>query len=233
MAITSQPMLTPRSADDPEPDLTSLVVIHRAIRQDLARLATLLEAIAERDLAPGQARAVGRYIEELLAAVRAHLAHEDEIIWPVIAATARQAVDLTPLSDDHQAIAAACDRARHALASFVAGPATHSATLRASVSHLRDLLDEHIAEEEAQLFPAMRRYLAAPAYRWCEKQIMRQAAPPGLRFTMPWLARHAGDDELRPLLAAGGWRARMALAVTRPGYDRLERRAFGARQARA
>ena len=40
-------MLTPRSADDPEPDLTTMVVIHRAIRQDLARLATLLEAIAK------------------------------------------------------------------------------------------------------------------------------------------------------------------------------------------
>lgn len=116
--------LRTRTAEEAEPDLTSIVVIHRAIRQDLRRLA----------------------------------------------ATAGQAVDLAPLTDDHQAIRAAADRASRALASFRAAPGT-VAELHTSVRQLRDMLDEHIADEEQQILAAMRRYLPADSYRWCEQQM--------------------------------------------------------------
>ena len=128
----------------------------------------------------------------------------------MLAATAGQAVDLTPLTDDHQAIRAAADRASQALASFRGAPGT-LAELHASVSQLHDMLDEHIADEEQQILAAMRRYLPADAYRWCEQQTRRKGALPGLRFTAPWLARHAQPDELNRLLAAGGWPARIVL----------------------
>jgi Hemerythrin HHE cation binding domain len=225
MADTPMLMLTARNAGEPEPDLTVTVVIHRAIREDMARVAGVLEARE-----PGLARDFCRYTAAVLAAVRAHDENEGAIVWPLVAATARQAVDLTPLTDDHEAIAAASDRTGHALARFAAEPGAHTAVaLRASVRELRDLLDEHIADEEAQLYPVMRRYLSAAAYRWCGTQIMRTARRPALWFTLPWLARHADDGERRQLLAAGGWRARVVLAASRRRYGRLERRAFGAR----
>jgi hypothetical protein len=213
-------LLRARTPAEPEPDLTSMIVAHRAMRRDLARV------VAGRDQPPGRADAICRYTGALLAGIRAHQQGQDEVLWPVIAATAGQAVDLAPLADDHQAIEAATVRAGQALASLAAGQGIDAA-LPASVAGLRDMVDEHIADEEAQLFPAMRRYVTARSWRWCEKQIMRTAAPPGLRFTAPWLARHAADGELRALLVAGGWRARVVLAVCGPGYSRLERRAFG------
>jgi hypothetical protein len=43
--------------------------------------------------------------------------------------------------------------------------------------------------------------------------------------TLP--ALHACQDELQRLLAGSGWPARIIQAAARPGYDRLERRAFG------
>jgi hypothetical protein len=100
-------VLRARTAGEPEPDLTSIVVIHRAIRQDLRRLA---------------------------------------------ACGARSP------------ITAAADRASRALASFGAAPGT-VAELHPSVSQLRDMPDEHIADEEHQILAAMRRYLPADAYR--------------------------------------------------------------------
>jgi hemerythrin-like domain-containing protein len=203
------------------------MVVHRAIRQDLRRLAACLAEIADRGALPSQARAIGRYTAALLAEIRAHHENEDEVLWPVIAATAGQVVDLAPLTDDHQAIETAAGRASQALASFRAEPRT-VAKLPASVTYLRDMLDEHIADEEEQILPAMRRYLPAEAYRWCEKQVQRKASRRGLRFTAPWLARYAQPDELSRLLAGGGWPARILLAATRPGYARLERRAFAA-----
>jgi hypothetical protein len=221
--MTSTPTLRPRTSRDPEPDLTSLVVTHRAIRQDLGRLADALAATGE--LEPGRARAVCRYTGALLAAIRAHHQSENDIIWPLIAATAREAVDLAPLADDRLVIEEATDRARRTLANFAAKSGSGAAALRASISELRDLADDHVADEEAQLLPAMRRYLPAQAYRWAERQIMRKAAPPGPLFIVPWLARYARDGELRPLLAAGGWRAKAVLALSRR-YARLERRAL-------
>lgn len=209
-----------------------MVVVHRAIRQDLRRLAACLGQIAARGVPPARSRAVCRYTTALLAEIRAHHQGEDDVVWPVIAATAGPAVDLTPLTDDHQAIEAAAGRASQALASFTGEPSPFAAKLYASVSELRGMLDEHIADEEEQILPVMRRYLPAEAYLWCEKQIQRKASPRGLRFTAPWLARYAQPDELSRLLATGGPQARTLLAAARPGYARLERQAFGASPAR-
>jgi iron-sulfur cluster repair protein YtfE (RIC family) len=205
-----------------------MVVVHRAIRQDLRRLAACLAEIAGRGAPPSQARAIGRYTAALLAEIRAHHENEDEVLWPVITATAGQAVDLAPLTDDHRAIEAAAGRVSQALAPFTGEPGPFAVKLCASVSELRDMLDEHIADEEEQILPVMRRYLPSEAYRWCEKQIQRKASLRGLRFTAPWLARYARPDELRRLLAGGGRPARLLLIAARPGYARLKRRAFGA-----
>ncbi len=230
MSTTPPFALRTRTAREPEPDLTPILVVHRAIRQDLRRLAACLGDIAAIHLPPSRARAIGRYTTALLAEIRAHHRGEDDILWPVIAATAGPAVDLTPLTDDHQAIDAAASRVTQAVACFRAEPGT-SARLHASVSELRDMLEEHLADEEEQIFPAMRRYLPAEAYRWCQRQVQRQAPWSGRRFAAPWLARYAQPDELSRLPAAADRSARILLAATRPGYARLERRAFGASPA--
>lgn len=61
MTTTPPLTLTPRKAGDPQPDPTSMVVIHGTIRQDLRRLEACLAGIASRGAPPAQARAVGRY----------------------------------------------------------------------------------------------------------------------------------------------------------------------------
>lgn len=199
--------------------------------QDLRRLTACLGLIAARGVPTARSRAVCHYTAALLAEIRAHHQGEDDIVWPVIAATAGPAVDLTPLTDDHQAIEAAAGRASQALASFTGEPGPFAVNLYASVSELRDMLNEHIADEEEQIFPVMRRYLAAEAYQWCEKQIQRKASLRGLRFTAPWLARYAQPDELSRLLATGDPRVRILLAAARPIYAQLDRQAFGASPA--
>ena len=221
MRTTPPLVLRARTAAEPEADLTPMLVTHRAIRRDLRRLADCLGEPAP--VPPGRADAVRRYTAALLARIRAHNDSEEDILWPVIAATAGQSADLTPLTDDHRAIEAAIGRARQALASFSGDPVR----LGVSVGALRDMLDEHIADEEQQILPALRRYVSAEAYRWCAQQTYRRAGLSDLRFTVPWLARHASRDELPALLAAAGWPALIILTATRPGYTRLERQAFG------
>lgn len=228
MDIAPRLTLRARKPGDPEPDLTSTVVIHRAILRDLGRVAAHCDEISGGELPPVKSRAICRYTAALLDEIRGHCENEEHILWPLIAATAGQAVDLTLLTDDHSAIATAARRARHALAVLEtdARPGTLAA-LRASASQLRQLLDEHFADEQEQIFPAARRYLPAAAGRWYEKQVQRDRGRPGLWFTAPWLARHVRPDEASRLAAARGWRARMLLAAARPAYALLDRRAFG------
>jgi iron-sulfur cluster repair protein YtfE (RIC family) len=209
---------------EPEPDLTSLVITHRAIGQDLGRLTARVAEVASCGPAPGRERALRRYAAAVVAQIRAHHRCEDEIVWPVIAAAAGQAVDLAPLTDDHQAIEEAAGRLSRVLG--LPGH-SHLGEVGEALGELRDMAVEHMADEERQVFPVMRRYLRVQTGRWCQRQACRTARAGALRFRMAWLARYSRAGEMRCVLAAAGPRARIALVAGRPGYARLERRAFG------
>jgi hypothetical protein len=199
----------PRSAHEPEPDLVRLVVTHRAMRRDLGRLASCLG-----DGGRSRTRrsaALWRYTAGLLAQVRAHNEGEMDILWPMAAAAAGQAVDIAPLTDDRHAVTTALSRATRALGAVREGSGT-PADLQASLRELCDLLDEHLTDEELQTFPAIRRYLRAGTYRWCEKQMQRRAPLRDRWFAPSWLARHADRDELRRLRATCVWPDRILLA---------------------
>ena len=184
---------------------------HRAIRQDLRRLASCLGEDGGRS--PRRAAALWRYATALLAQVRVHDEGEVDILWPVAAAAAGQAVDIAPLTDDRLAVTAALAQAGQALGAVRAGNGA-PAGLQAALRLLYDLLDEHIADEEQQMFPVIRRYLRADAYRWCEKQMQRHAPLPDRRFAPPWLARHAQPGELTRLWDTCIWPDRILLACS-------------------
>ena len=184
---------------------------HRAIRQDLGRLASCLSEDGGRSTR--RAAALWRYTTALLAQVRAHNEGELDILWPVAAAAAGQAVDIAPLTDDRRMVAAALAQASRALDAVRAGHGA-LADLQTSLRRLRELLDEHIDDEEQQMFPAIRRYLRADAYRWCEKQMQRHTPLPARRFAAPWLNRHAQPDELSRLRDTCIWPDRILLACS-------------------
>lgn len=106
------------------------MVTHRALRADLARLAARLGQVAGGNPEPAAVAAPCRYAATLLTQVAAQHRHEDQIVWPLIAATAGECVDLAPLTDDHHAIEAELIRASRALAAFRTGADPHAATAR-------------------------------------------------------------------------------------------------------
>lgn len=166
MAIERPLAVRARTSHAPEPDLALLVVTHQEMREDLRRLAACLGAAGARAVPRGRARAISRYAGAVLAAICAWHEAEESMLWPAVAASAGQAVDLCPLADDHQAIAAAAGRVSRALAGFGASRAAF-AHLDDTVSELRGMLDDHIADVEQHVFPAIRRYLPVDVYRRC------------------------------------------------------------------
>jgi hypothetical protein len=225
MASTSPAGRAARDPREPEPDVTSLLVIHRAIRQDLARLSATLARSAATPLKSAQRRALRRYGSALFAEIGSHFNDEDGILWPLIAATAGQCVDLAPLTDDHQVIVTALGRAARAVAAIT--DARRASGAANTVQELRELLEEHIADEERQILPSMRRYLPSAAYRSYETQAWRRASAGRLRFRGPWLVRVSRPGELPAVLGPGGTRARLLLRAGRRRYARLERFGFG------
>ena len=80
--------------------------------------------------------------------IRQHLTAEDDVFWPLLERRAGAAVELSGLLDDHLALYELLERVE-------ADPRP------ANLAELRELLEEHVAEEERVVFPAASCYLSA------------------------------------------------------------------------
>ncbi len=215
--------VTPRRPGEPEADLTGLALAHRALRGGCRLLADGAASAAaagpDDDWPPGRRRALVAFGRGVLRAVRVHTEREDAVLWPVVAASAgAHAADLGPLTEDHEALRAVLGRAAAALPLLAAGDAGRAAAV---LAELAGALDEHVEEEEREVFPVLRRCVSA---RDLARYEARCARGPGLRhaaFALPWLAATCGTPAERAgLLAATPVPLRVVLRVAGPGWRR-------------
>jgi hemerythrin-like domain-containing protein len=217
---TPQPLtVTPRRPHDPEPELTGITLAHRAMLTDVARLVTAVTEIGEgrQRCSTRRAQAIARYTDLLCESIHHHHTVEDTVLWPVIDACAGDVVDLTELTDDHAALDPRLEIIGHRANAFrVAGDRRTAALLGAELADLRNLLAEHIAEEERDIFPVIRQYVSVADWQVVEKTAQRTGR---LTFDGPRTVGAATDDEraalakevspvLRLLLSVLAWRHR-------------------------
>lgn len=207
----------PRTAGAPEPDLTTFRLIHRAMRGEVRRLAALTAEQGRTPLPAGREAALQRLLTLLTTEIHAHHTKEDDVIWPVITASAGAVVDLLPLTADHGEIDPHLQRIRD-------GRGRERAE---ALAELRDLLDEHITEEEALVFPVIRQYVPAEDFAECEKKFREGTSFAQLKFVLPFIVSYATEEETAHLLKEAGVVMRVLLALFRPGYRRLQREVYG------
>ncbi len=217
MNETDTVAVRPRSAGDPEADLTTFRILHRAMRGEVRKLAALTAGQGEAPFPPEREAAIQSLLAPLTADIHGHHAKEDQVLWRVVAASAGAAIDLLPLSEEHAEIDPCLDRVR-------AGRGRERAE---ALAELRDLLDEHIVEEEAVLFPVMLRYVSAEDFAACEKQFKKGASLSHAKFLLPFIAAYATPEELAHLLKEAGLAMRIMLRLFRPGYLRTQRAVYG------
>jgi hemerythrin-like domain-containing protein len=231
IAAQPEPAFAPRASTDPEPDLTGYCVAHRAMTRDLRRLAALVHGVAVRRdeawLDAHRAYALGRYASDLLAEVQRHHRGEDRVLWPLLRALAGPRVRLDGLADDHGVLEPLAGEARTAVQELASTPydtatAWHAARTTAA---LRDVVAEHVAEEERDVFPLISRYVPVEALAWAEDRMRRETPLAELAFVVPWLASAADDGERARSRTCRAHR--MVLAATRTRHARRERVVFG------
>jgi hemerythrin-like domain-containing protein len=213
--------VTPRAPGGIEADLTGFTLIHRALRSGARMLADATTAIAAGEpCSRERQRAVVQFSLSVLAEITKHHQREDDVLWPVIVASAGGLVDLEPLTDDHTQLHEVLERAQKALP-FFARDATSGAPLLASVlTELADLLDEHIAEEETLVFPVIREFVSPEDFARCERQFQKGTSPGQMLFLLPWVVDQCDADERAEVLRQAGPAPRVLLGLGERRYTR-------------
>lgn len=226
-ARSAQPAVNVRRPGDPDPDLSGITLTHRAMVTDTRRLAELTTAIAQRRLPchPKRATAVARYVELMCESIHHHHTMEDEVLLPVIEASAGGVLDLTELTEDHAALDPRLDRLRvHAAAFGRSADPELARPLAAGLADLHRLLDAHIADEERDLFPVIRRYVSIEDWEAVEKAARRSGR---LSFEGPRILGVATDAERATLAAGMPGPLMLLLRLLTRRHKRFERAVFG------
>lgn len=225
MTQTSTPALpfpvTPRCEGDPEADLFAFGLIHRTLRQGTRMIAEVAASIAAGGPCDRRRQeAVVAFTRNVLEEVTVHHSREDDVLWPVIAASAGPHVDLDPLSDDHVALHAVLHRAEQALALFATDVPRGAVALAQEMTTMADELDEHIADEEAEVFPVIRRWVSAADFARCEESFRKGSKPAHAVFVVHWALSVATPEEAAKLLTGAPAPLKLMLALTRRGWTR-------------
>ena len=224
---TAPPPVRPRRPGDPVPNVLGMRLAHRSMLRDADRLADVAERLAAGSAAVDHRRAaaVAAYVGDWADSVCSHHTVEDELLWPVLVASAGPHVDLSELTDDHASLEPALARLRAAGDAVRARPGEDTAAaLAVELGELRDALREHVAEEEGAVLPVLERYVSVRDWQRVEQAVARRAR---LSFELPRAAAVLTAEEQ----AALAWRERLLLrlgsALLGPGARRRERPVFG------
>ncbi|MGY1772509.1 hemerythrin domain-containing protein [Blastococcus sp. SYSU D00813] len=216
------PVTPRRTADEPEADLFGFALVHRALRTGCRLLADAVTSVAAGSpCGPERQRAIVAFAGHMLHEVHVHHSREDDVLWPVIAASAGAHVDLSPLTDDHAALQGVLDRAEALLATFAAqGPAA-AGPLAAVLTQVADSLDEHITEEERDVFPVVRRYVSAGDFARVETRFRKGTSLRHMVFVLPWIVDSCATPADRAqLLGSAPPPFRLLLRVVGPRWER-------------
>jgi hemerythrin-like domain-containing protein len=136
---------------------TALMSSHHGFRRDLGRFTRALERLARGDLS--RADAVAEEWRHLYAALHGHHRAEDTGVFPNLAKEhASVRATIRRLEADHRRIDPLLERGNAAFADL-----SNVANARAVIGELSELLAPHLALEEAELIPFLRRATSFPA----------------------------------------------------------------------
>lgn len=162
------------------------LAVHRAVRRDLHRLSVALES---GDGTP--APAILDYWTVTHHQLHEHHVLEDTVVWPLMRERLGSAVDslLDRNAQEHQDMAAAMDQ----FGTAVAATTTDPAVARAALVHLGQVVETHLAHEEADVLPLIPDAFTAEDVAYFTAEAGKTNPPPEF---LPWLLDDAPEEDM-------------------------------------
>lgn len=163
-----------------EDDIALFLLMHKAIRKDLAALAAAPHA---------------EWFAFLQRSIHLHHTGEEEWLYPtLLAKDPTFAADLEALTEDHAVLDPMTERIARA---FAAG----SAEVGPLLAELERLMADHLAREEAAVIPRMRRFMTLAELKEFEKREAKRSSFADLALVLPWVLSSADDREREMVFA--------------------------------
>jgi hemerythrin-like domain-containing protein len=142
-----------------EPDTHEMVIIHRVFRREFRLLPDLIGGVRDGDTE--RAALVGEHLTDVVASLHHHHEGEDDLLWPPLLQTATlQAELIHRMEAQHAALATALDQIDKLTPAWSAtANKADGDELATSVRAAAVILDEHMAEEEREVLPLVRKHL--------------------------------------------------------------------------
>jgi hemerythrin-like domain-containing protein len=177
--------------------LTMNTVIHAAFRRDLARFDTALAAFPEgsQERADQVVAAWDNFAHQL------HHHHQDEetIFWPAFRELGADESLTSDLDGEHARMLAALDHADEVVRRLSTDPSSsRAAEARAAVGELGEVLQEHLAHEEAELEPWAAGVMETPRLKQARAAV-RKAHKGEAGTFVAWLLDGATPDDVAGL----------------------------------
>ena len=167
--------------------------IHGAVRRDLTRFITALEAFRAGDGARAQqlARAWANFDDQLTY----HHEGEHRIAWPALQKVGVSPDLLTALDAEHDVMAAALADSRAAIEALTRSPgAAEASAALAALRNLQQVTDAHLEHEEAEIEPVYLAQRDTPEIRAMGKEFAKVSPARGGRF-FAWVLDGASPEE--------------------------------------
>src|SRR4051794_17767263 len=136
------------------PDLSGFTLMHRALRAGTRMLAEAVDGIARDDVCDRERqRGITQFAGAVLTEVRAHVEREDAALYRLVVGAADEWAGFAPMTVHHAELADLLRRTWSTLPVFARCASTGAPLLAPVLRELADLLEAHLAEEEAIVFP--------------------------------------------------------------------------------
>ncbi len=174
-----------------EPDLTMMLLIHKALRRDLARLAT---AFGSAEISRPQALALNQQWQLFARNLHEHHTVEDRLIWPKVEQRAGDEAGavLAAMAAEHEVLDPMLADTSELVSSFVANPSSPmQSAVASSLARLIDTLEHHLGHEEHDAIPLIERHLTKADLDQVTATQRREGGIAGAQQFLPWVLEEA------------------------------------------
>jgi hypothetical protein len=211
------------------PDLQTYQLLHRGMRDGMARVQTAVAGLAERDT--DRAGALDRWFTGFLGEFRHHHSVEDEMFFPALAVDHPPfAEQIARLDDEHRRLDVALDATEVSLRALADPNATWPAAYEDLVGAVREActeLNAHLDYEDAEVLPLFVEHMTVAEFDDLTKRAGKSVPMSQARFTVPWMLSQTNAAERKHLLGDAPSIFRLLWYATRHRYAKLDRAAFG------